>query len=85
MIAECILKADNCAIAAQIAETAEEKRSLMQLAAIFRNEALRLRLGEDGERYLKPNPLTSELFARWEADLTPAQTPREQPPIHPTP
>jgi len=72
MITECTLKADNYAIAAQTAETAEERCALMRLSASFRNEALRRRLGEDGDWYLKPNPLTSESFARWEADLTPS-------------
>jgi hypothetical protein len=75
MIDECTLKADNYAVAAQIAKTAADKCVLMQLAALFRNEALRLRLGAHADAYLMPNPLTSESFARWEMDLSPAHAP----------
>jgi hypothetical protein len=62
---ECLLKADNYAIAAQAAETAEEKRVLMRLAGIYRNKALRLKLGKEAGSYLKPNPLASKSFTRW--------------------
>ena len=58
-IEECLLKAENFALAAQAASTPEEKRLFIRLAGIYRNKALRLKLGEGAKTYLKPNPLAS--------------------------
>ena len=59
-IEECLLKAENYALAAQAATEPEEKRLFIRLAGMYRNKALRLKLGEGAQVYLKPNPLTSK-------------------------
>ncbi len=59
-IEECLLKAENFALAAQAANTWEEKRLFIRLAGIYRNKALRLKLGEGAQTYLKPHPLVSK-------------------------
>ncbi|HEY7800073.1 MAG TPA: hypothetical protein VIA80_14990 [Hyphomonadaceae bacterium] len=64
-IEECILKAENYALAAQAAVTTEEKRLFIRLAGIYRNKALRLKLGEEAGSYLKPNPLASKPKPIW--------------------
>jgi hypothetical protein len=64
-IEECILKAENYALAAQAAPTWEEKRLFIRLAGIYRNRALRLKLGEAANDYLKPNPLAVQQGSHW--------------------
>jgi hypothetical protein len=64
-IEECVLKAENYALAAQAAATTEEKRLFIRLAGIYRNKALRLKLGEEASSYLKPNPLASKPKPIW--------------------
>ncbi|HEX5005923.1 MAG TPA: hypothetical protein VFV70_02355 [Hyphomonadaceae bacterium] len=64
-IEECILKAENYALAAQAASTPDEQRLFIRLAGIYRNRALRLKLGEAASDYLKPNPLAEKLGSHW--------------------
>lgn len=64
-IEECLLKADNYALAAQVAPTWDEKRMFIRLAGIYRNRALRLKLGKAANDYLKPNPLAAKPASRW--------------------
>ncbi len=64
-IEECILKAENYSLAAQAASTPDEKRLFIRLAGIYRNRALRLKLGEAAKDYLKPNPLAAKPGSRW--------------------
>jgi hypothetical protein len=59
-IEECLLKAENFALAAQAASTPDEKRLFIRLAGIYRNKALRLKLGEGAQNYLKPHPLAAK-------------------------
>lgn len=40
------LKADNCVSAAQMAETRGERETFIRAAAIYRNKALRMKLGK---------------------------------------
>ncbi len=42
---DCILEADNLALAAQAARTEEARCTLIRMSAHFRNQALRLKLG----------------------------------------
>ena len=44
-VEDCLLKAENYALAAQAAEP-EAKRGFARLAAIWRNRALRVKLGQ---------------------------------------
>ena len=64
-IEECILKAENYALAAQAASDPDEKRLFIRLAGIYRNRALRLKLGEAANDYLKPNPLAAKQGSHW--------------------
>jgi hypothetical protein len=59
-IEECLLKAENYALAAQASTTPEERRLFIRLAGIYRNRALRLKLGAGASDYLKPNAMTSK-------------------------
>ena len=59
-VEECILKAENYALAAQAATEPDEQRLFIRLAGIYRNKALRLKLGEDAKAYLQPNALSSK-------------------------
>lgn len=51
-VEECILKADNYASAAMLVGP-EDARVLMRLSAIWRNRALRMKLGERGRECLR--------------------------------
>jgi len=51
-VEECLLMADNYASAATLVG-AEEARALMRLSAIWRNKALRLKLGERGRECMR--------------------------------
>jgi hypothetical protein len=65
-IEECLLKAENYALAAQAATHPEEQRLFIRLAGIYRNKALRLKLGEGAKNYLKPHPLAAKPTPWWE-------------------
>jgi hypothetical protein len=65
-IEECLLKAENYALAAQAAIQPDEQRLFIRLAGIYRNKALRLKLGEGAQSYLKPHPLAAKPAPWWE-------------------
>ncbi len=44
-VEECLIEADNLALAARVAKTDEARSVYIRLSAIYRNQALRARLG----------------------------------------
>ncbi|MDP3494054.1 MAG: hypothetical protein Q8R82_13150 [Hyphomonadaceae bacterium] len=64
LVEEYLLKADNYASAAQLVG-AENSRVLIRLAAIWRNRALRAKLGARGQAYLQSISSVSRADARW--------------------
>ena len=62
-VEDCILKADNYAVAAQGAKR-EESLIYIRLSAMWRNRALRLKLGDRARECLRPTPLVSDRLAQ---------------------
>ena len=60
---DCILKADNYAVAAQGAQH-DECVAFIRLAAMWRNRALRLKLGARARECLRPTPLVSDRLSQ---------------------
>ncbi len=63
-VEEYLLKADNYASAAQLVGP-DHARVLIRLAAIWRNRALRARIGARGRDYLQSMSSTPRSDARW--------------------